>query len=108
MANLYDRILYTGDFFEDGGPLNLWILSCSLRLFQRGEMTALEVQTVNGCSLQQGADLQQILDTVPNPAFEKATWADRCYSLCYLAQEQVLNGTEAELRAKLGVAATTP
>jgi len=86
--------------------VSITVFRASLELFGGGGLTAAQVKTLNGCTTAQGADLQELLDTVPNPVLallDRATWADRCSSICYLAQEQLMFTTEQDLKEALGI-----
>lgn len=106
MASLWDRILLTNDYEEDGGLLSITIFRASLELFSAGDVTAAQVKMLCGCTTAQGLDMQDILDTAPNPVLallDRARWAATISSACYLAQEQLMFTTENALKAELGV-----
>lgn len=99
-ATFIERVLAVGDYGEDGGGIDPVVVHCLLKLYSTGNLTASYIKTNLSTTTPQGAQLDEILATMPTnvtltvlgvgvlgPAgLVRAEWATKVYAILMLGR----------------------
>ena len=101
--------MYLGDYENDGGAIDLHVLWQLLHMYEAGIVDAAYIKTRHSLTTPQGADLDELLATMPGliltalNATARARWADTVYAVLYIGSEGNTGfNSEALARAALG------
>lgn len=111
-ANIYERIMCTGDYVADGGQLDGAFVGNCVALWASGTVTAAWIKDICQMSTAQSAQLDELLATQPSTgllaslvnAKAVSQWPDKVRTILVFAATLYANfDTVAEVKAALGV-----
>ena len=108
-ATFIERCTLKGDFYDDGGAVDLNHLKAALNIYDNDELTAEDLATIFNCTAGQTTELNEILATRPNAQkseFKRAQWSEKIVGIMYGgSQDWTGFETASACRVKLGLSA---
>ena len=106
-ATFIERCIQLGDFYEDGGAIDLNQLYAAVCLYDAGIENAAFLKGIFNCTAAQGDELDEILATRPGvleQVLTRAQWVHKFVGTMYAGFCQWTGYTTANAcRAKLGL-----